>query len=131
MTDSNNVTSPMTFNIEFIRQAIENFDWNGALDNVSLNRQVSIFNNTILNIISNFIPHETIICDDRDPPWINSKIKKVIHEKNKEHKKYINNKSNYLLPQNINILQAQIKTLTDILKQNYFSQSCKNWKARV
>ena len=71
-------------NIELIRQAIDNFDWNRALDNVSPNRQVSIFNDTILNIISNFIPHETILCDDRDPPWINSKIKKVIREKNKQ-----------------------------------------------
>ena len=105
-----------------IRWAIDNFDWNRALDNVSPNRQVSIFNDTILNIISNFIPHETIICDDRDPPWINSKIKKVIHEKNKEHKKYINNKSNFLLLQNINNLQAHIKTLIDISKQKYFSR---------
>ena len=71
-------------NIELIRRAIDNFDWNRALDNVSPNRQVSIFNDTILNIISNFIPHETILCDDRDPPWINSKIKKVIREKNKQ-----------------------------------------------
>ena len=68
-------------NIELIRRAIDNFDWNRALDNVSPNRQVSIFNDTILNIISNFMPNETIICDDRDPPWINSKIKKVINEK--------------------------------------------------
>ena len=109
-------------NIELIRRAIDNFDWNRALDNVSPNRQVSIFNDTILNIISNFIPHETIICDDRDPPWINSKIKKVIHEKNKEHKKYINNKSNFLLLQNINNLQAHIKTLIDVSKQKYFSR---------
>ena len=109
-------------NIELFRRAIDNFDWNRALDNVSPNRQVSIFNDTILNIISNFIPHETIICDDRDPPWINSKIKKVIHEKNKEHKKYINNKSNFLLLQNINNLQAHIKTLIDVSKQKYFSR---------
>ena len=45
------------------------------------NRQVSIFYDTILNIISNFILHENIICDDREPPWIKSNIKKVIHEK--------------------------------------------------
>ena len=68
-------------NIELIRRDIDNFDWNRALDHVSPNRQASIFNDTILNITSNFIPHETIICDDRDPPWINSKIKKVINEK--------------------------------------------------
>ena len=109
-------------NIELIRWAIDNFDWNRALDNVSPNSQVSIFNDTILNIITNFIPHETIICDDRVPPWINSKIKKVIHEKNKQHKKYINNKSNFLLLQNINNLQAQIRTLIDILKEKYFSR---------
>ena len=107
-------------NTELIRRAIDNFNWNRALDNISPNRQVSIFNDTILNKISNFIPHETIICDDRDPPWINSIIKKVIHEKNKQHKKYINNKSNFLLPQNINNFQAQIKTLIDIWKQKYF-----------
>ena len=62
-------------NIEFIRRGIDNFDWSSASDNVSKKRQVSIFNDTILNI-SNFIPHKSIICDDRDPPWINSNIKK-------------------------------------------------------
>ena len=25
----------------------------------------------------NFIPHETIVCDDRDPPWIYNVIKKT------------------------------------------------------
>ena len=110
-------------NVELIRRTIDNFDWNRVLDNVNPNRQISIFNDTILNIISNFIPHETIICDDRDPPWINNKIKKVIYEENKEHKKCnSNNKSNFLLLQNINDLQAQIKTLIDISKQNYFSR---------
>ena len=61
-------------NIELIRRAMYNFDWNRELDNEGPNRQVSIFNDTILNITSNFVPHKTIICDDRDPPWINSKI---------------------------------------------------------
>ena len=68
-------------NIELTRQAIDNFDCNRALDNVSRNRQVSVFNDIILNIINNFILHETIICDDRDPPWINSKIKKSYMKK--------------------------------------------------
>ena len=49
-----------------------------------------------------------------------AKIKNVIHEKNKQHKKYINNKSKFVLLQNINNLQAQIKTLIDISKKKYF-----------
>ena len=52
-----------------------------------------------------------------------AKSRKVIHEKNKEHKKYINDKPNFSLLQNTNNLQAQIKTLIDILKQKYFSQT--------
>ena len=43
-------------------------------------------------------------------------------KKNKEHKIYMNNKSNFLLLQNFNNLQAQIKTLIDISKQNNFSR---------
>ena len=34
-----------------------------------------MFNKTIKNIMSKYIPYETIICDDRDPPWINKDIK--------------------------------------------------------
>ena len=30
--------------------------------------------------MANLIPHETIICDDKDSPWINNKIKKLIHK---------------------------------------------------
>ena len=45
-----------------------------------------------------------------------------MHEKNKQHKKCISNKSNFLLLQNINNLQAQIKTLIDISKLKYFYQ---------
>ena len=32
--------------------------------------------------MSNYIPHEAITCDDRDPPWINENIKQLILEKN-------------------------------------------------
>ena len=34
----------------------------------SVNEKVDIFNRTILTILSNFIPHEIILCDDKDPP---------------------------------------------------------------
>ena len=37
---------------------------------------ISIFNQTIINILGNFIPYETVLFDDRDPPWMNKEIKK-------------------------------------------------------
>ena len=41
-----------------------------------------MFNKTIENILPNYFPHETIICDDRDPPWRNKDIKQLILDKN-------------------------------------------------
>ena len=49
-----------------------------------------LFNKTIKNIISNYIPHETVTFDDRDPPWINKNVKQLILEKNEMYKKYFN-----------------------------------------
>ena len=38
---------------------------------------ILLFNETVLNIIFNFIPYEAVTYDDRDPPWITSCIKKT------------------------------------------------------
>ena len=62
--------------------------------NIDVNEKVNLFNKTIKNIIQNYIPHETIICDDRDSPWINKDIKELIHEKNQAYKSNRQNKNN-------------------------------------
>ena len=36
--------------------------------------KVCIFNKSVVNVMGNFILHETILCDDKDPPWITSQI---------------------------------------------------------
>ena len=41
-----------------------------ALSNVNTDEKIYFFTNTLLNIIANFITHESIICDDRNPPLI-------------------------------------------------------------
>ena len=72
---------------DLIRSAIDPFDWWRALSNVD--KKVYFFTNKkLLDIIQNFIPHKTIICDDRDPPWINNEIKKLMVENNLSFKSY-------------------------------------------
>lgn len=63
-------------NTELITRAIDQFDWLGDLSNVNVDEKVSFFTKSPLKMIQNFIPHQTITCDDRDMPWINTKIKK-------------------------------------------------------
>ena len=49
---------------------------------IQMQIKVFLFNETIKNILSNFIPKDTIVFDVGDLQWINSKIKNLIAEKN-------------------------------------------------
>ena len=61
---------------DFIRRALNDFNWERAFSNTNVNEKVCnnwlSFNNSVLNVLSNFIPHETILCDDKDPRWSDS-----------------------------------------------------------
>ena len=39
-----------------------------TLSDLDVNEKVSVFNDTIANIMSDFIPNEIIICDNRESP---------------------------------------------------------------
>ena len=97
-------------NADFIKRAISNFNWEKAFCDTNINKKVSLFNKAILNIL-NYIPHETIICDDKDPPWFNSRIKSLIENKNQIRKNYQRFKSNIQLLSKLNLLQEQLYLL--------------------
>ena len=67
------------------------FDWENAFSNTSVNEKVAIFNRIILNILNNFIVHETIVCNDRGPPWFNDTIRLLIKEKTIAYKYFRQN----------------------------------------
>ena len=46
-----------------------------------MHEQVILFNKTIQNIFNNFIPNKLFNCDDKDPPWMDDKIKTLIKRK--------------------------------------------------
>ena len=109
-------------NTELIRRAITDFNWDRAFLNTNVNEKVSIFSSTILNILSNFIPDETIVCDDKDPPWFNRTIKSLIKEKKDTFNKYRKNKNNIQLLQHLRILQEKLNSFIGVSKQNYYSR---------
>ena len=47
-----------------------------------MHEQVKIFYQAILNIFHTFIPNKTILCNGRDTPWKNKKIKLLINKRN-------------------------------------------------
>ena len=75
--------------VNLIKRSIQHFDWEAAFEGRRVEDQVELFNNTLLNIFRNFIPHETKKCSHKDPPWMNKEIKSALRRKNRLYKKYI------------------------------------------
>ena len=49
-------------NDDLIRRAINQFNWKKAFENKNVDEKVLTFNETVLNILSNLILHELIVC---------------------------------------------------------------------
>ena len=68
-------------NIDLIQQAIREFNRGRDFPRKNINEKVSILNNTMNNVLSNFIPREAITFDDKKPPWFNKKYRKLNYKK--------------------------------------------------
>ena len=79
-----------------------------------------IFNKTVLSVLSNFISYEVIVCDVKDPPWFNGKIKLLINEKLRTYNAYRKNIGNCKLHKNLSSLQQRLRDLIDDSKQKFF-----------
>ena len=67
---------------DLINHSIEIFDWSKLFSGKNVHEQVELFNKTLLNIFHNFFPNKIIVCEDKEPPWMNDEIKKMIKRKN-------------------------------------------------
>ena len=81
-----------------------------------------MFNKSIKNIMSNYIPHETITRNDRDPSRINKDIKQLILDKNYAYIPYIrSNKSLQFLNQ-FQFLQINLSSLNEESNNQYYTR---------
>ena len=82
---------------------------------------VSLFNKTIKNILSNYIPSERIACDDKDPPWFNKNIEQLIQGKNNTCKSYILSYKNPQIFERVKSLQNELKcSIVQGNKEKYY-----------
>ena len=72
--------------------------------------------------MSNYIPHETIVCNDRNPPWINKDIKQLILGKNHAYKSYIGSDKCLKFFNQFQFLQTKLNTLIEEYKNLYYAR---------
>ena len=56
-------------------------NWGFLLSNKNVHERVSILNNSLMNIFSNYTPNKFVIIDDKDPPWMTEKTKTKVIKK--------------------------------------------------
>ena len=78
-----------------IKNGRASFNWKQALSNSSIDKKISILNETIINVMSNYISNETKVFDDQKSPWMKAKIEKLITAKNDAFKKHLKNNRNH------------------------------------
>ena len=81
---------------------------------------MSISSNTVLNILINYIPHETKIYDEHDPPWMTTKIKELISQKNKLYSRIKKRDNSFLNKQLLQSLQQHLSKSIENTKNKYF-----------
>ena len=80
--------------VNTVTTAINQVDWQLVFSNKNVQRQVNIFNKSIINIFSNFIPNKHLTFDDKNPPWMTEKLKEEIKWKDKVYRDYLKKWSN-------------------------------------
>ena len=106
-------------NIDAINLAIKSFNWENAFNGKDINSQVKLFNETLLNIFSNFIPNKIKTFRDSDPPWINDDIKSKIKLKHKLYHRYLRHKRNKEDFAKVEHLRNEICNLISKSKKEY------------
>ena len=109
-------------NIDLIQQAVHEFNWERAFHRKNINEEISILNNTINDVISNFIPHETITCDDKKPPWFDKNIINLIKNKNIFYKPHTANENSNDKKEAIKELQNKLTSTTENAKIEYYTK---------
>ena len=74
-------------NTELIRKAVHELNWQKAFNNLNIHGRISFFNKAILNIVSNFIPHETAISETSVDKYSNKK--QIINDQKVLYEKYL------------------------------------------
>ena len=109
-------------NLSSISSAISQFPWHERrtrISNPSL--QVALLNETILNIMSNFVLNRTIRIKPSEPEWLNRKIKNMLKKQNRIYRKYKNNGFREVDKVSLDLYRNECK---EAVEQNYLAKLC-------
>ena len=105
-----------------IRKSLQTVNWEFQFRNKSLDNQVKVFNEIILNVFKNFIPYKIKTFNDKEPVWMNDSIKRKIKNKNCFYKKFVKNGRTQSDYEVLEQLIIDISKTVSSAKESYFNR---------
>ena len=103
-----------------VNKTIEIFNWEKLFQIKNIHNQLELFNETIVNVVSNYIPNKFITCNDKDPPSLNDPIKYLINQKNEIFKKYLKDERPDSVYENLQTITWDLTGAISSLKNVYY-----------
>ena len=97
-------------------------NWNDLFSHKNEHEQVAIFNQTLTNVFSNYVPKKFIAIDDKDLPWMNEYIKRKIMDKKVACKSFNTNNKTYDSYVNLQTVSTKLSEMILKRKDDYHSQ---------
>ena len=109
-------------NVEAKNSAIESLNWENAFDGKDIYAQVVLFNETLLNFLSNFIPSRTKTFTDSDPTWMTEDIRNKIKLRNKFYRQYMRHQTQIRSFLKVGDLRNEISNLITKSKEIHYQR---------
>ena len=107
-------------NLAALKRCMTSFPWQQHLSiNNDPNWQVKTFTDTLLNIMSNFIPNEIKTIVPRDPPWITKPLKTLLKRKNRLYKNYKRHGYKQNDKERLDIFRIECQKAVETAKSSY------------
>ena len=95
------------------------FNWEKLFQNKNIHDQLKLFNERVVNIVSNYIPNKFTTCNDKDHPVLNDPIKRLINMKNEIFKKYLKDGRRHYVYENLQTITWDLTGASNNSKNVY------------
>ena len=108
---------------ENIKKSITEFSWNTHLSGIkNPTQQVALLNETVLNIMSNFVPSTEKTFRPSEPPWFGKNIRSCLKKHNKIYKKFKEKGHSLESKKKLDDSKLEISSLILKAKEDYLKQ---------
>ena len=111
--------------IQAIELSFQLIDWNILFQNLSADDTATKFTKTLTDIMAKYIPHKTVLVNDKDAPWITPEIKTAIKRNQRVYRKWKNRGRNPEGRDNVKSIQCLTSQLIREAKGKYIKDLTK------